>query len=159
MTSKELIQALQLQPHPEGGYYKETYRSAETLTQEAGKERNISTAIFYLLEDQDRSVFHRIKSDELWFFHQGQPLEIVSIQDGELVSIILGNAVEKGELPQIVIPAHTWFGARVKDGSGFSLVSCTVAPGFDFADFEIADRQDLTLQLPHLKEVIEAFTN
>ena len=158
MTSKYLISELQLQSHPEGGYFKETYRSEKTLRLDAEKVRNVSTAIYYLLEDQDFSALHRIQSDELWFFHQGQPLEIVSFQNGKLVSIILGNAVEKGEIPQVVIPANIWFGSRVKDQSGFSLVSCTVAPGFDFADFELADRQELTEEFPHLKEVIEAFT-
>jgi len=75
-----------------------------------------------------------------------------------LVTVILGNAVENGETPQAVIPAYTWFAARIKAGSGFSLVSCTVAPGFDFADFEMAERKVLTEQFPHLKETIEAFT-
>ena len=158
MTSKGLINELQLQPHPEGGYFKETYRSGQTLCLEPEKVRNVSTAIFYLLEGQDFSSFHRIQSDELWFFHQGEPLEIVSIQDGELVTIVLGNTVEKGEIPQAIVPAHVWFGARIKGGSGFSLVSCTVAPGFDFTDFELADRKELTSQFPHLKGVIEAFT-
>src|SRR5688572_26669780 len=158
MTPKELISELQLLPHPEGGYYKETYRSGQTIKVEPGKERNVSTAIYYLLVDQDFSSFHRIQSDELWFFHQGEPLEIVSILEGKLVSVILGNAVEKGEVFQTAIPANTWFAARIKDGNGYSLVSCTVAPGFDFADFELADRKALTIQFPHLKEVIEAFT-
>ena len=159
MTAKDLIRELDLQPHPEGGYYKETYRSEKTLCLEQKKVRNISTAIFYLLENQDYSSFHRIQSDELWFFHQGEPLEIASIQNGELVSIVLGNAVEKGEFPQAVVPANAWFGARIKSGSGFSLVSCTVSPGFDFADFDLADRKELIRQFPNLKEVIESFTS
>jgi predicted cupin superfamily sugar epimerase len=158
MNAQDLIQNLQLLPHPEGGYYKETYRSGQTVVVGPEKVRNISTAIFYLLENEDRSVFHRIQSDELWFFHQGQPLEIVSIQDGQLVSIILGNAVEKGEIPQATIAANTWFGARIKSSSGYSLVSCTVAPGFDFADFEIGNRTTLLEEYPHLKSIIEAFT-
>src|SRR6478735_5529498 len=126
MTAKALIENLQLEPHPEGGYYKETYRSAETVAIEPEKVRNISTAIYYLLENEDRSALHRIQSDELWFFHQGQPLEVVSIQNGQLVSIILGNDVAQGEVPQAMVLANSWFGARIKSGSGYSLVSCTV---------------------------------
>ncbi len=158
MNAKDLIQNLQLQPHPEGGYYKETYRSGQTVALGNEKVRNVSTAIYYLLEGADRSALHRIQSDELWFFHQGQPLEVVSIQDGQLVSIILGNDVANGEVPQAMVPANSWFGARIKSGSGYSLVSCTVAPGFDFADFEIGKREDLLQEFPHLEGGIEAFT-
>jgi uncharacterized protein len=158
MNTKDLILKLRLRPHPEGGYYAETYRSGKFIEVADGKCRNISTAIYYLLENQNKSVLHRILSDELWFFHQGQPLEIVSIRGGELHAIILGNDVEKGEVPQVTIPAYTWFAAKIKSGSGYSLVSCTVAPGFDFSDFELAKRADLVRQYPHLKDKIEEFT-
>ena len=158
MTAQDLIRELQLQPHPEGGYFKETYRSGKTLCLDAEKVRNVSTAIYYLLEGQDFSAFHRIQSDELWFFHQGVPLEIVSIQGGELVTDLLGNAVEKGEQPQVMVPGNTWFAARIKSGSGYALVSCTVAPGFDFSDFELANREKLIHQFPNLKEMIQTFT-
>ena len=158
MTSKELIQTLSLQPHPEGGYFRETYRSAETLTTAQGKVRNVSTAIFYLLENKNKSVFHKIKSDELWFFHQGQPLELVSIENGKLNKLILGNDVSRGEVPQVRIPANTWFAAKIKGDIGHSLVSCTVAPGFDFSDFELAQRHDLIKQHPDLEDVINEFT-
>jgi len=95
----------------------------------------------------------------LWFFHLGQPLEIIVIQDKHLVTFILGNDVKKDEDPQVRIPANTWFAARVKNAKGFSLVSCTVSPGFDFADFNLAKREDLVQQFPHLKDVIEKFTS
>lgn len=157
-TAQDLIQQLRLQPHPEGGYYRETYRAALETTAANGASRNVSTAIYYLLENDNRSHFHRIQSDELWFFHQGQPLEVLLLQDGQLTTLTLGHAVERGELPQAVVPAHTWFGARVRDGAGFSLVSCTVAPGFDFADFELADRARLTQEFPSQAAIIEAFT-
>ena len=99
-----------------------------------------------------------IQSDELWFFHLGQPLEIILIQSGHLTTIILGNDIKKDEFPQLRVPANTWFAAHVKNEKGFSLVSCTVSPGFDFADFDLkAKREDLVQQYPHLKDVIEKF--
>ncbi|MDC8105879.1 cupin domain-containing protein [Chryseobacterium sp. PTM-20240506] len=159
MDSKKLVETLKLEPHPEGGYYKETYRSEQTLTLKEGSVRNVSTAIYYMLENENKSSFHRIKSDELWFFHQGEPLEIVFIKDGNLQTIILGNSIENGEVPQAKIDADTWFAAKISSGKGYSLVSCTVAPGFDFLDFELAERSVLFQQYPDLKEVIEEFTH
>jgi uncharacterized protein len=158
MDVKELIQKLQLKAHPEGGFYRETYRSTESILTDNGKGRNISTAIYYLLENQDKSLFHRIKSDELWFFHQGQPLEILVIKGTRLVIILLGNDIEKGEVPQAIIPANCWFASSVKNATGYSLVSCTVAPGFDFEDFELAGRENLIQEFPHLKNIIEKYT-
>jgi len=156
--NKDIIAQLQLLPHPEGGYYRETYRSNQIIKTEKGRDRNVSTAILFLLENEDKSRFHRIQSDELWFFHQGQPLEIVFINNDQLEIIILGNDIDHGETPQAMIPANTWFGSRVKDRKGYSLVSCTVAPGFDFADFEMAETAKLTQEYPHLKDIIENFT-
>ncbi|MBO0358345.1 cupin domain-containing protein [Hymenobacter sp. BT186] len=158
MTAPDLVRHLHLLPHPEGGYYRETYRSAHTVTTDEAHTRNGSTAIYYLLENEDRSCFHRIKSDELWFFHKGQTLEIVLIADGQATTIILGNDLEKGEQLQAVVPANTWFAAQVKQRVGYALVSCTVAPGFDFTDFELAERAELTAQFPHLQDLIEKFT-
>ncbi len=159
MTSKELIFQLELRPHPEGGYFRETYRSGQVLHLPAGKSRNVSTAIYYLLEDDDKSRLHRIQSDELWFFHQGEPLEVVFINEaGEAGTILLGNNVNHGEVPQAMIPAKLWFGSRVRSSSGYSLVSCTVAPGFDFADFEMAEKETLLREFPHLEELIQQFT-
>jgi len=157
MDAKSLIEKLNLLPHPEGGFYRETYRSGQVMDVD-GKNRNVSTAIYFLLENRNRSAFHRISSDESWFFHQGQPLEIVSIVGNQQQKIILGNDIMNGESPQVVIPANTWFAVKVKEESGYALVSCTVAPGFDFADFELAGREELSRQFPHLKEVIEEFT-
>ena len=153
MNAQELISILDLQPHPEGGYYKETYRAAQIIN-----DRNVSTAIFYLLEDKDRSHFHRIKSDELWFYHSGEPLELLMIQNDQITTIILGNDIANGQVLQAIIPANTWFAAKVRDGVGYSLFSCTVAPGFDFADFELAERQELLGQFPRLSTIIQAFT-
>ena len=158
MNGKEIIQKLELQPHPEGGFYKETYRSNELIETKQNKTRNISTAIYFLFEGDNKSLFHRIQSDELWFFHQGESLEIIVIEDNQFNKIILGNDIEKGETPQARIPANTWFASKIKNSSGYSLVSCTVAPGFDFSDFELAKRENLIQKYPHLQETIEIFT-
>ena len=158
MNAKNLIQKLELQPHPEGGWYRETYRSAETMTNKNGEKRNVCTAIYFLLEGNDKSHFHRIQADETWFFHCGEPLEILLIEGGNLRKVLLGNDILKGEVPQFVIPSRTWFAARIKTGTGFSLVSCTVAPGFEFLDFELGKREILLTHFPALSEEITSFT-
>lgn len=158
MTAQEIIQHLHLTPHPEGGYYRETYRAADSLTTAAGHTRSVSTAIYYLLANEDKSHFHRIKSDELWFFHQGQALEIILLTPGQPTRLTLGPNFAKGELPQVVIPAGVWFAAQVKHRPGYALVSCTVAPGFDFADFELAERAALLREFPQAAELVEQFT-
>ena len=158
MSAKDLIRILQLEPHPEGGYFKETWRSGEKLINARGATRNLSTAIYYLLENHDKSLFHRIGSDELWFFHQGNPIEIFLIEEGKLVVRLLGSDVENGEDPQIFIPAGTWFSAKIRNSKGYALVSCTVSPGFDFSDFELAVRGELISDYPDLCAIIEEFT-
>jgi predicted cupin superfamily sugar epimerase len=158
MTTQDLVRHLHLTPHPEGGYYRETYRSAQTIATGEAQTRNVSTAIYYLLENDDKSCFHRIKSDELWFFHKGEALEIVLLVEGQPITIVLGNDIENGELLQAIVPANTWFAAQIKQRAGYALVSCTVAPGFDFMDFELAERAELTHQFPHLQALIEKFT-
>jgi len=158
MDVKKLIQKLQMQPHPEGGFYKETYRSEQKMTTSEGLIRNVCTAIYFLLENKDKSHFHRIKSDEAWFFHQGEAIEIFVLHDGKLQTIDLGNNIENGEVPQTVVPANAWFASKIKQESGYSLVSCTVAPGFDFADFELANCNELIKEYPNFKAVIEEFT-
>lgn len=158
MSATNIIQQLQLKPHPEGGYYAETYRSAQIITNNKQENRNISTAIYYLLEDKNKSHFHRIQSDELWFFHQGEALEILLLQNKMLKTITVGNSIEDGEIPQVTIAANTWFAVKIKNETGFSLVSCTVAPGFDFLDFELAKRDELVEQFPDQANIINEFT-
>jgi predicted cupin superfamily sugar epimerase len=158
MNAREIIRNMQLLPHPEGGYYRETYRSPVRITTPEGKVRNVSTSIYYLLENEDKSHFHRLSSDETWYFHQGEALEIITIREGKPVSILLGNDVMNGEAPQAIIPAHTWFAAQVRNSSAYSLVSCSVSPGFDFSDFEMGKREELTREFPGCREVILAFT-
>ncbi|KAA9332334.1 cupin domain-containing protein [Hymenobacter busanensis] len=159
MTTADIIRHLHLTPHPEGGHYRETYRSGHTLGPAGPDARHVSTAIYYLLAGQDKSHFHRIKSDELWFFHQGQPLDIILLLQGQPpTTVTLGTDLAAGQVPQAIIPANTWFAARLPHGTGHALVSCTVAPGFDFADFELATREELTAEFPHLTELIGELT-
>ena len=158
MSAQNIIDKLKLIRHPEGGFYRETYRCDHVIVNDRNEDRNLSTVIYYFLEDEDKSRFHRIQSDELWFFHLGEPLEIILIERKQLTTITLGNDIEQDEFPQVRIPANTWFAAQVKNAKGFSLVSCVVSPGFDFADFELAKGEDLMQQFPHLKYVIEKFT-
>jgi len=154
---EDIIKKFHLQPHPEGGFYREVYRSEEVF-QKGNRERNISTAIYYFLEGKDFSAFHRIKSDEIWHFYSGATLEIVEINpQGKLVNHLLGSDFRNCE-PQIIIPAGSWFAARLKDENTFAFVGCTVAPGFDFRDFEMAQRTDLIKQYPVLKETIVKLT-
>lgn len=152
------IRTLQMQPHPEGGYYRETYRSTATLATANG-ERSISTGIYFLLETGNFSAFHRIKSDEMWHFYAGDALEVIEIDgSGTLTVTSIGNAVEEGAVFQYVVKAGNWFASRVKTGGAFALVGCTVAPGFDFADFEMPSRDALLQLFPQHHEVIVALT-
>jgi len=161
MTAADYVRAYQMQPHPEGGFYAETYRSVEQIAQSALPDRfsgarSFSTAIYFLLEGHHRSMLHRIQSDEVWHFYAGGPLNIYVITpDSELSVIRLGSNPENGEVFQAVVPAGCWFGSKPADGVDFSLVGCTVAPGFDFADFELADRESMLQQFPKWREVIE----
>ncbi|MDB5272049.1 MAG: hypothetical protein JWO58_416 [Chitinophagaceae bacterium] len=158
MNASDWIKQLVLLPHPEGGHYKETYRCAEELavTGLEGK-RNISTAIYFLLEGNHRSHFHRIQSDELWFFHEGTALEIFILREEKIEVMVLGKNIAEGEMLQAIIPAGVWFGARVQHQKDFALVSCTVAPGFDFRDFELGKKKELVKLFPQHELIIEEF--
>lgn len=165
----QLIEALSLAPHPEGGYYRETYRSAINVPIHEQNEafegpRSLSTGIYYMLGAGDFSAFHRIKSDEMWHFYDGCPILIHMIHpDGLYQEITLGRDVTAGQLPQFVVPARSWFAAEPELPSGqkydglFALAGCTVAPGFDFDDFELADTYMLKNAFPEHAEVIERF--
>jgi predicted cupin superfamily sugar epimerase len=158
----ELIAALALVPHPEGGFYRETYRSSERVA-EPGEQfdgaRSFCTAILYLLVQGSPSHLHRIKSDELWHFHAGAPIEIVAIDPaGVRIDHVLGSNWCEGQQFQVCVPAGHWFGARVRAGEGWSLAGCTVAPGFEFADFEMGRRSDLLARFPQHARVIDELT-
>lgn len=158
------IAHLALQPHPEGGYYRQTYRAAEEIRHEHLPPRFTgprahSTAIYFLLEGDDFSALHRIRSDEVWHFYDGSP-PIVHVIDagGEYRPIRLGRNLEAGEAPQAVVAAGDLFGASLAEPGGFALVGCTVSPGFDFADFEMPPREVLLAQYPQHRALIERLT-
>ena len=158
------IDRLDLEPHVEGGYFKETYRSVESIDKHALPERfsgdrSFCTAIYFLLHNNDFSAFHRINQDELWHFYIGDPL-IIHIIDwrGNYSQIKLGMKLDKDEVFQAMIPHGSWFGANLQSPDSFALVGCTVAPGFDFADFEIAQRGDLVNYFPEHRQIIEQLT-
>ncbi len=165
MTSADdWIQKLNLVPHPEGGFYRETYRASEELLAPSlpprfGGNRSFSTAIYFLLSGQDFSALHRIKSDEVWHFYDGGTLLVhVLSSQGEVKVIKLGRNINAGEVPQAVVKAGDWFGSELQDKSSFALVGCTVAPGFDFDDFEMGERESLTKEYLSHQELIKRMT-
>jgi predicted cupin superfamily sugar epimerase len=149
------VEKLGLLPHPEGGFYKETYRSVENAV---GKDRQLMTAIYFLLTSDNVSKFHRIKSDEIWYFHAGSPLIVHMLDENGHTENHIGLALELGQQPQFLVPKETIFGSSVLHNNSYSLVSCTVAPGFDFADFELFSASDLLPLFPECKEIIERLT-
>jgi predicted cupin superfamily sugar epimerase len=156
----EIVAHYQMLPHPEGGYYKETYCSTEWITKEGlpkrfGGNRSFGTAIYFLLDQGNFSAFHRIKSDEIWHFYAGQALEIFVLEEnGGLQIIHLGNQIQQGETFQAMVPAGAWFASRPAANTDYSLVGCTVAPGFDFDDFELAKANELVLEYPQHEAII-----
>jgi predicted cupin superfamily sugar epimerase len=155
---------LSLIPHREGGHFKEIYRCEETSKvnrpDEAGHVvRNCSTAIYFLMQSGEMNALHRIKSDEVWHFYDGSTLAVHEIDsNGNLQTNLLGLDIESGESPVVVIKAGNWFCAEVIGEDTFTLAGCTVAPGFDFVDFELAERSKLIEAYPQHKEFIEKFT-
>ena len=158
------IKKLQLTQHVEGGAFRETYRSELTIPRTIlplffQGDRNASTSIYFLLASGQFSAFHRIASDEVWHFYFGDPLLVHEIgHNGRLITHLLGTNPEKGESFQTVVKAGSWFASVPAPGSEYALVGCTVAPGFDFADFELADRVTLSQQYPEHAALIQELT-
>ena len=161
---KFYIDKLGLQKHPEGGYYKEIYRSDEIILKEnlPGRydgNRNFLTSIYFLLEEGSISLFHKIKSDEIWHFYDGSAIKIYTLKnDGELSVDFLGKNLDDGEMFQVIIEKGNWFCAEVVNKKSFVLAGCMVAPGFDFDDFKLAERNELIKNFPVHKKLIERFT-
>ncbi|MFA9460759.1 cupin domain-containing protein [Thiohalorhabdus methylotrophus] len=158
------IDKLGLTEHPEGGFFRETFRAPEGmdavhLPDRYEGSRSYQTAIYFLLKSGRMSAFHRMESDELWFFHAGSAANIYCLhENGERADIRLGPDPEAGEALQAVVPRGTWFGAEVTEPDSFVLVSCTVAPGFEFDDFRLGSRAALKAQFPQHAELIERLT-
>mgnify|MGYP006140902193 CR=1 FL=1 len=164
-TIAQIISKLALMPHPEGGYFKETYRSVGELKEahldsDYNGNRNYATCIYFLLTSDKFSALHRIKQDEIWHFYDGSPIRLHSISEAGIHTItVIGPDVLKGETPQFVVPGGCWFAAEVIHENAYSLVGCTVSPGFSFDDFELRSRKDLTALFPDKKELISKLTH
>ena len=162
LAVSDLIQKFNLLPHPEGGYFKETYRSVEQipiigLPERFKGDRPFSTAIYFLLEKENFSAFHKIQAYECWHFYAGSILNIyVILQNGDLEIIRLGSNIHHGETFQYIVPANCWFASALAENVDYSFVGCTVAPGFDFADFELANAEDLIKIYPQHQSIIES---
>ena len=165
MTAKQIISFLHLKPHTEeGGYFIETYRSLETIPEEALPDRykglrSFSTAIYYLLTPDSFSYIHRLQSDEIFHFYLGDPVEMLQLwPDGSGRVLILGSDLLNGMKPQVVVPRRVWQGARLLPGGRFALLGTTVSPGFEFADYESGQRNELIKSYPQFREWIIALT-
>ena len=160
---KDLIQILDLQPHPEGGYFREVYRSKGVISNSelpaAFKgDRNYSTSIYFMLTEDSFSAFHKINQDETWHFYEGSSIMLHMISpEGDHREISIGSDIKNGDVFQFTVPAGFWFAAKIK-GKNYALVGCTVAPGFDFKDFDLADKAAMTTSFPQHKKLIEQFT-
>jgi predicted cupin superfamily sugar epimerase len=162
---KRLVRVLKLKPHPkEGGYFVETYRSTESiqansLPRRYGSGRCFSTAIYYLFTPESVSLMHRVKSDEVFHFYIGDPLEMLQLGPGmKGKRIFIGGTLFEGMRPQVVVPKGIWQGARLKPGGKYALIGNTVAPGFEYEDYEHGSRKKLMAQFPAYRKTIESLT-
>jgi len=166
MTADQIIALLNLTPHPkEGGYFRETYRSSETVSEKtlpSGYKgmRSFVTAIYYLLTPETFSAIHRLRSDEIFHFYFGDPVEMLQLwPDGTGRILVLGSDLLKKMQPQVVVPRGVWQGARLYKNGRFALLGATVSPGFEFADYESGKRHELVAFYPKFQDVITALTN
>jgi predicted cupin superfamily sugar epimerase len=161
---EEIISKLNLEPHPEGGFFKETYRSAgeinlDSLSHNYKGKRNYSTSIYFMLTSDTFSAFHRILQDEIWHFYDGSTLNLYMITpEGKLTITEIGKDISAGQVPQFVVPGGNWFAASGINKNDYSLVGCTVSPGFNFLDFELTSRKELLAKFPQHADVILSFT-
>ncbi|MCC5931833.1 MAG: cupin domain-containing protein [Cyclobacteriaceae bacterium] len=162
-NAQNLITKLHLKPHPEGGWYREVYRSnewinAESISPRFNRKRCFSTGIYYMLCGKEFSAWHRIQSDELWHHYQGCGIVLHIIDpEGQYTHVEIGNIHSENPAFQIAVPAQYWFAVETKDKNSFFLSGCTVAPGFDFADFEFAQFAKLSIEFPQHKEILQKF--
>jgi hypothetical protein len=158
---EQIIKKLALSPHPEGGYFRETYRNSNKINQNTLKShffsnRNLATAIYFFLEFPDFSAWHRLKADEMWHFYLGEPLTLYILsKSNEITKITLGQDIIAGQHLQYLIPGGDWFAAQPQ--KGWSLTGCTTAPGFDFADFELGEASKLLKTFPQHAQIIKKY--
>lgn len=161
-TAQEWADALELLPHPEGGWYRETWRATESIPRDAlpdgfGGNRSAGTCIYFLLRGGFPSRLHRIASDEIWHWYQGSPISVHVLGDGESHrELVLGPDIASGQTFQAIVPAGAWFGAMSR--GEWSLCGCTVSPGFDFADFQLGTRREMLRRFPEHRELVESLT-
>ncbi len=164
LSADELIEKLHLRRHPEGGWFCETYRSEEKIPAGSLPERFdgdhcFSTCINFLLKSGELSKLHRLKADEIWHFYAGCPLKVIYIaENGELTEAVMGGNIREGQVFQFLMPAGVWMGAYPLEENSFSLTGCTVAPGFEFQDFELAERSELLRKFPQHESIINLLT-
>ena len=163
LTADEVVRLLELSPHPEGGFYRETFRAPDLPVPLPDRGvRAASTAIYFLLRQGDFSALHRVRSDEAWHHYLGAPLELHLFDDAGHSVVVLGPDLARGERPQAVVPRGVFQGARLaasdRAGHHFALVGCTVAPGFDFLDFEMPSRAALFAEFPGHRALVEDLT-
>lgn len=151
MEIAEIVSKFNMQPHPEGGFFVETYRSETELS----VGNSIATVIYFLLPSGQKSTWHRIKNDEFWFYHSGSPIVVHSIENNSYKAIVVGNNMAKGQIPQYMVPGGAIFGASVLEENSYSLVSCVVVPGFKFEEFELFTKEQLLALFPDLKTEID----
>lgn len=157
-TADYFIQKLNMTPHIEGGYYKECLLSTDPVQREGISSKTLWSSIYFLLQTGEVSHFHRLKSDEIWYFHSGMPLTIYMISpEGELICKQLGLNISKGESPQVLVPKGYIFGSALNE-DGYSLVGCMVAPSFSYEDFELFERAELLERYPQHEDVIKKLT-
>ncbi|WP_452599953.1 cupin domain-containing protein [Pontimicrobium sp. MEBiC01747] len=162
---ENIIKLLNLKPHPEGGYFKETYRSigninTDSLDPTYNGVRSYSTCIYFLLTSNTFSAFHRIKQDEIWHFYDGTTIKLHTISpEGQHSEYKIGRDFTTGEVPQLVVSGGDWFAAEVSGNDTYALVGCTVAPGFDFSDFELPNRTELISKFPQHQKIITKLTH
>lgn len=162
---QDIINHLGLQPHPEGGFFKEVYRSEgnipqHSLSPEYAGDRNYATSIYFLLTSETFSAFHRIRQDEIWHFYKGTPIKLHTINsEGIHAEHSIGNSILNNQQPQLVVKGGDWFAAEIIDQNSYALVGCTVAPGFSFEDFELPKRAELIERFPQHEALITRLTH
>lgn len=165
MNAQEIISHFNLTAHPEGGYFKEIYRSKgkileENLAEYFEGDRNYCTSIYFLLTAEKFSAFHKINQDEIWHFYTGSTLKLHQISpEGKYSIVLIGNDFANGEVPQYTVPAHYYFAAEVIQKNSYAFVGCTVSPGFDFKDFVLPSCQTLVSEFPNHQQIIKELTH